>query len=61
MEVDDHDATDTHGVTKARSAYTYFMTMNGGIVKESEGSALAALAAKVRTFHISFFTLITAL
>lgn len=46
MEGDDHDV---HGVTKAKSAYTYFMSLNGGSVKdtEKEGSVLAVLAAKV--------------
>eukprot|EP00599_Poterioochromonas_sp_BG-1_P014267 CAMPEP_0173160514 /NCGR_PEP_ID=MMETSP1105-20130129/17906_1 /TAXON_ID=2985 /ORGANISM="Ochromonas sp., Strain BG-1" /LENGTH=655 /DNA_ID=CAMNT_0014079465 /DNA_START=39 /DNA_END=2002 /DNA_ORIENTATION=- len=46
MDFDDQD--DHQGVTKAKSAYTYFMTLNGGSIKDSEkeGSVLGALAAK---------------
>ncbi len=52
MDFDDQD--DHQGVTKAKSAYTYFMTLNGGSIKDSEkeGSVLGALAAKV--FLVSF-------
>lgn len=52
MDFDDQD--DHQGVAKAKSAYTYFMTLNGGSIKDSEkeGSVLGALAAKV--FLVSF-------
>ena len=54
----EEELTDSQGVTKARSAYTYFMIANGGNVKDSDGTqggVLASLAAKV----LSLLTLVS--